>query len=188
MPDERKLVSTKPAAAQSALWLIAVLSWVPDDKAAIAFVENYQMTETLFEAAIDAHNRGCDEVAAEASGMLLSWMFKAGRHETGWAIFERACYGLATLEVVQEKDRAALLAAISDRLAKTNAPDQTIRDRAAREIRERAETLDRDGYRFSGIERSMSQVDDTKLQPLLGEIANRLSPGTANEPIHPHVF
>lgn len=120
--------------------------------------------------------------------MLLSWMFKAGKYETGWAILERACYGLATLELVQEKDRSALLVAMSDRLAKTNAPDQAIRDRAAREIRQRAATLDRDGYRFSGIERIMSQVDVTKLRPLLGEIANRLSPGTANEPVHPHVF
>ena len=179
---------TRDELRKSALWLIAVLSWVPDDKAAVAFVENYQMTETLFEAAIDAHNRGCEEVAAEVRDMLLSWMFKAGRYETGWAILERACYGLATLELVQGKDGSALLKSMSERLSKENAPDQAIRDRAAREIRERAETLYRDGHRYSGIERSMSQVDDTKLKPLLTEIANRLSPGTANEPVHPNVF
>lgn len=179
---------TRDELRKSALWLIAVLSWVPDDKEAIAFVENYQMTEILFEAAIDAHNRGCDQVAAEARDMLLSWMFKAGKYETGWAILERACYGLATLELVQGKDGSALLVAMSDRLAQTNAPDQAIRDRTAREIRERAATLYRDGHWSSGIERSMSQVDVKRLEPLLGEIANRLSPGTANEPVHPHVF
>lgn len=170
---------------KSALWLISVLSFIPDDKETIAFVENYRMTETLFEAAIDAHNRGCDEVAAEIRDLLFSWMFKAGKYEIGWAILERACYGLATLEFVQGKDGAALVAAISGRLLKTNVPDQAIRDRAAREIRERAATLYRDGHRFSGIERAMSRVDVKKLQPLLREIANRLSPGTADEPVNP---
>jgi len=179
---------TRDKLRESALWLISVLSLIPDDKEVAAFVENYSMTEILFDAAVDAHNRDCDEVASQVRDLLLSWMFKAGKYEIGWAILERACYGLATLELIQGKDGSTLLVAISDRLASPNAPDQTIRDRAAREIRERAATLYRDGHWSSGIERSMSQVDATKLGPLLGEIANRLSPGTANEPVHPHIF
>ena len=178
---------TRDELRKSALWLISVLSWVPDEKEATAFLENFQMTEILFEVAIDAHNRGCNEVSAQVRTLLLSWTFNAGRHEIGWAILERGCYGLATLELIQEKDGSALLAAISDHLAKTNAPNQAIRDRAAREIRECAETLYRDGHRSSRIERSMNQVDATNLRPLLWEIANRLSPGTANEPLHLHV-
>ena len=39
---------------RSALFLISVLSWVPDNEEAVRFVENYQMTESLFESAVDA--------------------------------------------------------------------------------------------------------------------------------------
>src|SRR5207237_5208804 len=124
-----------------AIWLISVLSWVPDNKETVALVENYGMTETLFEAAIDAHNRVCEEVAEQVRDLLFSWTFKAGKYETGWAILERACYGLATLELIQGRDGSALITAISERLAKENAPEQAIRDHAAREIRERAATI-----------------------------------------------
>lgn len=179
---------TRDELRKSALWLISVLSWVPDEKESTAFLENFQMTELLFEVAIDAHSRGCVEVSAHVCTLFLSWTFKAGRHETGWAILERGCYGLATLELIQGNDGSTLLGAISDCLAKTNAPGQTIRDRAARDIRERAETLYREGHWSSRIERSMNQVDPANLRPLLNEIANRLSPGTANEPVHLHEF
>ena len=173
---------------RSALWLISVLSWVPDDKEVVAFVANYGMTESLFDAAIDAHNRGCDGVAEQVRDLLLSWAFKAGKYETGWAILERACYGLATLDLMRGKDDSALIAAISEHLAKENAPDQAIRDRAAREIRERVATPWRDRHSLSSIEYAMGQIEEGKLRPLLEEIANRLSSGTANERIQPHVF
>ncbi|QOJ09662.1 hypothetical protein [Nitrosomonas sp. H1_AOB3] len=44
-----------------ARWLIATLTWIPDDKDTVTFVENFQMTETLFEAAVNVNrpdNRG----------------------------------------------------------------------------------------------------------------------------------
>ena len=44
----------------------------------VTFVETFEMTETLFEAALDARNRGCDENAEEIARMLLSWTFKGG--------------------------------------------------------------------------------------------------------------
>src|SRR3546814_1028663 len=46
-----------------AAWLIAVLPQVPDDEETVKFVENFRMTETLFEAAVDARRRGCPELA-----------------------------------------------------------------------------------------------------------------------------
>lgn len=179
---------TRDKLRESALWLISVLSWVPDDKEAIAFVENYGMTEALFDTAVDSHNRDCDEIAAQIRILLLSWMFKAGKYETGWAIIERACYGLATLDVMRGKDGSALIAVISSRLAQENTPEQAALDRAAREIREKAATLNDDRFSLSHIGRAMRNTDHGKLRPLLEEIANTLSPGTANEPVHRHSF
>jgi hypothetical protein len=53
-------------------WLIAVLSWVPHDEETVKFVENFQMTEMLFESAVDARRRGCPELADDIGEMLLS--------------------------------------------------------------------------------------------------------------------
>ncbi len=170
---------------RSALWLISVLSWVPDDKEAIAFVENYGMTETLFDSAADAYNRECDEIATQVRSLLISWAFKAGKYETGWAILERSFYGLVTLDLMRESDGAELLTEIAAQLARENAPNQPIRDRTAREIRERTTSHYGSRYSSSRIEYAMGQTDEEKLRPLLIEIVNRLSPGTANEPIRP---
>lgn len=179
---------TREELRRSALWLISVLSWVPDEKESVTFVENYDMTETLFDAAIDAHYCGCDEVAEQVRKLLFSWAFKAGKYETGWGILEQAFCGLATLDLVRGQDGSVLIAALSVRLAQENAPDQAIRDRAAREIREHAATLHRDRSPLSRIDYAMGRTDQGQLRLLLEEIANRLSPGTANEPINLDVF
>ena len=65
--------------------LIHVLSWIPDDKDSTSFVENYQLTETLFESAIDAHFRGCSEFAAETS-VVTSKPANGGQVKTGQRI------------------------------------------------------------------------------------------------------
>lgn len=167
-------------------WLICILSWVPDDKETVIFVENYQMTETLFEAAMDAYRRDCLEFSVDVRGLLLEWALKGGRHETGWAILERSLYGLATLALVTGNSRVTedLKLKIAERLAQPVAPDQQIRDRAAREMRTRAATLPREAHRSSRIEHEMSQMDQTMMKSLLEELANLLSPNTSDEPVN----
>ena len=66
-----------------ARWLIATLDWMPADQESVKFVETFQLTETLFEAAMDARRRGGDENAQEIGSTLLSWAFKGGRYITG---------------------------------------------------------------------------------------------------------
>lgn len=78
-----------------ARWLIATLTWIPDDKDTVTFVENFRMTEMLFEATMDARTRGCDDIATEIGKYLLSWTFKGGKYQTGWGILEKGLCGLA---------------------------------------------------------------------------------------------
>lgn len=163
-----------------AAWLIAVLSWVPDDEETVKFVENFRMTETLFEAAVDARRRGCPELADDIGKMLLSWTFKAGQYHTGWAILERSMYGLATLALLADDAVAVtrLKADITAQMATGGLPDKEVRDHAALEIRGRAASLYREGHWSSAIEHVMAQTDRGKLQPLLEEIADLISPET----------
>lgn len=166
-----------------ALWLISVLSFVPDDIETVKFIETFSMTETLFNAALDAHNRDCPDIAADIAGLLISWMFRGGQHHSGWAILERSTYGLAVLALLEQSQLTVekLKAEITKRLAAGGLPDQEVRDHAAREIRGRAATLYREGHWSSSIERSMAAVDHGKLEPLLHELADLLSPGTAGQ-------
>lgn len=169
-----------------ALWLISTLSWVPEGREVTAFVENYQMTETLFESAINAYRRNCLEFSEEVRKLLFEWGFKGGRHETGWGILERSIYGIATLSLLTGNPQVAedLKRKTAEHLAQPDAPNQQIRDCAAREIRSRAATLYREDHWSSRIEHEMCQVDHAKMKPLLEELANLLSPDTSGEPVN----
>ncbi|MCL4455852.1 MAG: hypothetical protein M1147_05830 [Nitrospirae bacterium] len=167
-----------------ALWLISTVSWIPDDKETVAFVESFQLTETLFEIAIDAYQRECFEVFEKLQGLLMGWAFKGGRQQTGWGILERSFYGLATLALIANSQAVEnLKRQIADRLSRADAPDQEIRGRTAYNIRRKAEERYRQDYRYSKIEYEMSQIEQTKMESLLEELANLLSPNKSDEPI-----
>jgi len=167
-----------------ARFLICTLSWIPKDEKTVTFVESFQMTETLFEAAIDACQRDCPKFVEAVQKMLISWALEGGRYQTGWAILERSIYGIATL-VLKEGDTTAvenIKKKIASGLIQPNVPDQDIRARAAREIRERSANPHIKGHLSSRIDAEMSRVDPEKLSTLLEELANILSP--ANETGH----
>lgn len=173
-----------------ALWLISVLSFIPGDKETVEFVENFQLTETFFEAAYDAYHRDCPELAADITLLLVSWLFKGSRYPTGWGILEKAVYGVATLALLAEADGAIprVKAELTKRVAAGELPDQSATDHAAREIRGRAQTLYREGHWGSAIERTMAHVDRAKLQALLEELADLISPGTRGQAAHHRLF
>jgi len=163
---------------KNALWLIGTLTWTPDDKDSVTFVESFQMTETLFETAIDARNRGCDEIAEAIGSSLLSWSLRAGRHQTGWGLLGRGLLGAAALAVMGTEDRGPkLIAALTSGLSRDSAPAPEIRDRAAREISDRAASLNRQGHSLSQIDMQVGRSDHRRLRPLLEEIADLLSRG-----------
>jgi hypothetical protein len=181
---------TKGKLVHHACWLVSVLSWIPDDQDTVDFVETFQITEVLFETALDAQRRGCDEVFECVRDLLASWAFKAGRYHTGWGVLERSMYGLATLALCNDdiEGGVQLKASMVTALTEEDGPDQELRDHAAREIRRRATALHRPGRRTSRIENAMSQLDPEKVGPLLIEIADLLSPTTAGEPIRSDYF
>ena len=158
-----------------ARWLIATLTWIPGDKETVTFVENYQLTEKLFEAAIDAGNRDCPEVEKEIAGHLLSWAFKGGRYINGWGVLGRGLCACAVIAVTgTDGEVEALKRDIASSARSEDAPEREVLDHAARNIRERATTQPGRGHRSSGIDRSVSEADHRTLGPLLSEIAGTL--------------
>jgi hypothetical protein len=160
---------------QHARWLIMTLYCIPEDEKTVIFVENFRMTEKLFEAAMSARNNSCDEIANEIAKMLLSWIFKAGRHETGWEILERGLCGIAVFYLTGgekkiselKKDLEAIL------MGKFSLTEET-RERTAKNVIEYFENLDRQGYWVSEIDREVARADSQKLRHILEEIASLL--------------
>lgn len=164
---------------RSAHWLIYVLSWIPDDEETINYIETYRIADNIFESAVDAHKRGCDTVALEIRDLLLSWTRKVGKYQTGWASLEKACCGLACLNLILELSDEKLLTDIDKYVSKEDATNFDIRSRAASDLREEADRY-RSGYGHGDIDMAMAHVDQSRLSVLLHGIADHLCPETQN--------
>ncbi|MCD6476339.1 MAG: hypothetical protein J7K85_08800 [Anaerolineaceae bacterium] len=178
---------SKDGLRKNALRLISVLSWVPDDKESITFIENYQLTEVLFSTGLDAHHRQCEGVASKTNDLLIDWAFKAGKYQTGGGSFEQSLYALVALSL--ERDQVSgvqLTTALTKRLLKVDIPNVEIRAQTARNMREQAATLYQLRYSLQSVQLSMERADNKHLQPLLKQIADQISPETAGETVNVH--
>lgn len=160
---------------KSAHWLISVLSWIPDDKDTISYVETYRIADSIFDIVVDTHHRDCDIETHEIRKLLVNWMHKAGKYQTGWASLEKAIHGLACLNLILDLPDETLLSEIDAYLETKDSPNTEIRASAARELHNEAGTY-RSGYPHDEIEAAMMYVDQENLAMLLHSVADRLSP------------
>ena len=166
---------------KSAGWLIATLTWIPDDEDTVTFMENFDMTETLFELAMNARERECNKIAKKVGKILLSWTFKGGRYQTGWGVLGRGLLGLSVFaQTAGHEQTNCLKTAVRDHLSGKSAPEQNIRDQVARKILERSRTLFRQEHWGSSIEQAIARANHENLRPLLEDIAKILSPNLAH--------
>lgn len=160
------------------LWLISTLSWLPDDKDSVTFAENYSVTESLFEAGFDGHQRDCIEFYEGCKGLLMSWARKGGRHETGWGIFETATKALVALTVTEGTigSTTALKAKFREMLGGEGAPSTEVRARAAAELERSVNDFQRVGLSRSRIDHELAQQDQATMQTLMHEMTDILVP------------
>lgn len=160
---------------RSAHWLIYVLSWIPDNEETIKYIETYRIADNIFESAVDAHKRGCDTEALEIRGLLLRWTYKVGKYQTGWASLEKACCGLACLNLILELPDNMLFTDIDRYLSSVDAPSFDIRSRTTTDLHEEADKY-RSGYAHDDIDMAMARVDQGRLGVLLHGVADHLCP------------
>lgn len=181
---------SKKKLQRSASWLISNLSFVPDNKESVSAVANYQLHETLFEAAMAGYQRECSEYLDAARDCLLGWAFKGGKYPLGLGILEHSLYGLSVLALLpgQMGTVNKLKQETQRMLLKEHTPQEML-DRTSRNMREKAASLYRlCEYSYSVIEVVMKQVDVTELQSLLEDLANLLSPDTSGEAVNVSIF
>ncbi len=161
---------------KSAIWLISVISFVPTDEESVKFLETYQISNPLFDAAIDAYGRGYLDIAIDIRDLLLSWTFSSGKYRTGWSSLERGIYGLACLNIEFGLDDASLLGLIEKRVNQIEAPSLEVRMRSAVEIKREAVKHHSKNSVWSKIDYVMAHVDQVKLMTILLSIADKLVP------------
>jgi hypothetical protein len=170
-------------------WLLSVLSWIPDDRDSVAFVESFQITNVAFEAALDASQLDSERVGESARRLLLDWTFKAGKYTTGWGTLETGLIALVALVLRLEQPglTAWLKQEVTRRLQE--APlDPDLLDRTAHNLRRKAISFRQRDFSFDAIDRVMGELDRDGLRVLLREIADILSPRTAGEHVRPEPF
>ena len=143
----------------------------------VAFVENFQLTERLFEVALKMHIKGEDEIAEAARDILLGWALKAGKHQTGWGSLERAMTALSVLAAWSEGSGWApwLTGEFGNRLAGAEI-DGEIRERAARELREICQNPAQGGHALAEIDYYLARVDRDRLSAAMNAVADLLDP------------
>lgn len=161
---------------KSTLFLISVLSWIPSEKEDVIFVENYHLTEKLFESAVDAIERNYFDIGVDIRNFLVTWAFKALAHETGLRVFEKACYGLVCLNLKLALDDSVLLKIIEEKSNSFGASSLSVRERASARIKEKAEEYHRDRYSLDSIEHAMTKLEHGALKKLLLGVSKSLVP------------
>lgn len=153
--------------------LIAIFNLIPSDRDTVTFVENWELSETLFEAAMTARKHGCQELSSRIGQYLLSWTFKAGKNETGGGTLELGLCAYAVLSLNDSPGGTdAIKSAIRARVQGEEAPSPAVLADAARGIRTQASNIGDHVDTISKIESALSEGDPGVLIPLLHEIAD----------------
>ena len=167
---------TKSELQKHASALMATLTWVPHDKESVRLVENYRLTEVLFETGMDARDRGCTEIAREIADILLSWAFNAGKSSVGSQAFEDGLSGYVVL-LFDAKDFGSrkLLTEIDRRIRDDSKLDDDLLRNTATRLRARVRRIPRNGYSLSMIDRAMSMGDHQGRTEAFDEVADMLT-------------
>ena len=116
---------------------------------------------------------------------MLDWALKAGVHHTGWGTLGRWLLALAGLAITADDESAAtqLKEKLSAKLAGAETPNQEMRDRSARDLREAAEEVRDRQFEIDLIQRLLASGERSKVRALLIDLAATLSPTTMDEPV-----
>ena len=175
---------TREELEKNGQWLAIVLSFVPDEKAAVQHLEAYRYTETLFDLATEAYQRAEPATAKRMNTMLLHWAMKAGKYQTGWSTLETALLGLSFLAMAK-KQEIDFLASLKAEVAKAGtALDEDLKQRTARELMRRvARPWEYRTRMWSGIDQAVAELDQDAFRELLSSVADILDPPEEPSPL-----
>lgn len=154
---------------KSASWLAMTLSWIPLDKDSITLVENFGLTEQLFELARVAQDRRAFGISEQIQEVMLDRACSIAAAEARRQSLAMTIRGLCVLAVTSAETNAILdlQKRIEKRLAGENRPSQNYRDCTAKWIFETDHDMSRMGF-------AMGHVDQQRLWQALEACAAAL--------------
>lgn len=160
---------------KNGLWLASVLSFAPDDTESVHLLEAYQFTETLFDVAVEAHQRADVEIADRVSKLLLGWALGGARHQIGWGTFGKSLRGIAALSVLRGTDQTLAHQLHTYATARGIALEPELREQTASELRRRVErSWEYRRHSFSHIDQALQALDGEKVEKSLLLVADWL--------------
>ncbi|MGI4840971.1 MAG: hypothetical protein ACRYF9_25555 [Janthinobacterium lividum] len=159
-----------------AVWLVETLSWFPDDRDTTTFIENFSLTESLFETAWRSHGRNHSELHETCKARLLDWAKKGGSHVTGWQILDSVMKALVALAVREGSDAAVvrLTSEITRMLGREGAPSPHNRQETAERLIAHARSP-RERHSLRAIDRALDRQDAVRVSEVLLEVARTLA-------------
>lgn len=166
---------TKQRLEKHATWLLWGLTWIPDSEESVQFAETFQIAEVVFRAALDALRFGSATVFTAAREVLLAWILKAGKYQTGWGTLERGILALTVLALRDPDDHDGVL--LLGQMKKRFSELQITAELRGRTVDGLMEVVRGDfGRRYASnhIDHELSRVDGPRLRALLQKIITLL--------------
>ena len=151
---------------RSASWLALTLSFIPNDKDTIDFIESSNLTEQFFEIAKFALQHNSPEIADQIREVMLSRACTKECEDAGWDVLSNTIRGLCVLAIIDSKADAVpdLIDKLQKHLLAASAPSQEYQERVAKTIFEYDHGISQMSY-------AMGQVDRPLLQEALKSCA-----------------
>ncbi|HHA1788809.1 TPA: hypothetical protein ACOEBP_002638 [Enterobacter ludwigii] len=159
------------------IWLIATLSWIPEEQEVVTFVNNGSLVDSIFEAAMMGLSRNSPEFYDMCKKILEGWVKKTAQHVSTRSGFEDAIKSLVALTVKEGTVDAQnkLLDKLKDILSKIKSPSKELRELTARHLlRNTKDYRYRAGF-YSSVDIFLSQCDTDSTVALFTKVAEILN-------------
>lgn len=159
------------------IWLIATLSWIPEEQEVVTFVNNGSLVDSIFEAAMMGLSRNSPEFYDMCKKILEGWVKKTAQHVSTRSGFEDAIKSLVALTVKEGTvdSQNKLLEKLKDILSKIKSPSKELRELTARHLlRNTKDYRYRAGF-YSSVDIFLSQCDTDSTVALFTKVAEILN-------------
>lgn len=144
---------------------------VPDEKDSIEFLENYQLTERVVEAAVNSLDRKCLEALDACRAVLLSWMYRGAGPESQFRRLDNFIVALIALDLLAWETRGdQLKISLKRRIAAGELPNRQDWVEATDRILDRFPNIEYEVPLDSAVVQLVGRVDRMKLREVLEEV------------------